>query len=62
MMYRKLVFGQIKKISRSENLRHTFIFQFFSGQKNKILCILKDISLFKMHKIIFFTENLGKKL
>ena len=27
-----------------------------------ILCILKGISPFKMHKIIFFSENLEKKL
>ena len=32
---------------------------FFSG-KNVILCILKGISPFKMHRIIFFLENLKK--
>ena len=32
---------------------------FFSG-KNIILCILKGISPFKMHKFIFFPENLKK--
>ena len=43
--------------------RHTcccFFNCFFSG-KQIILCILKDILPFKMHKIIFFPENLGKK-
>ena len=34
---------------------------FFSGKKNVILCILKGISPFKMHKILFFPENLKKK-
>ena len=38
-----------------------FLIIFFSG-KNIILCILKGISPFKMHKIIFFPENLKKIL
>ena len=38
---------------------NTYIF--FSG-KNVILCILKGILPFKMHKIIVFPENLKKKL
>ena len=31
---------------------------FFFWKKNIILCILKGILPFKMHKIIFFPENL----
>ena len=46
---------------------HIFLIIFFSV-KNVILCILKGISPFKMHKIIFFsrkpeknsTRNLGR--
>ena len=48
----------------SENFRkgrHTFFNLFFFFEKNnKILCILKGLSPFKMHKIIFFAENLKK--
>ena len=43
--------------NRSENFckgRYTY---FFSG-KNIISCILKGISPFKMHKILFFPEHL----
>ena len=36
--------------------RHTYSFL----EKNIILCILKCISPFKKHKIIFFPENLKK--
>ena len=36
-----------------------FIIYFFL-EKILILCILKGISPFKMHKIIFFPENLKK--
>ena len=32
----------------------------FFLEKDTILCILKGTSPFKMHKIIFFTENLKK--
>ena len=40
---------------------HTnFCSLFFSGKKNKMLCILKGISPIKMHKFIFFPENLEK--
>ena len=56
------VSGQIRKKcvwgNRSEHFRkgrHTYFF-FFFWKKNKILCILP----FKMHKIIFFRENLKK--
>ena len=38
---------------------HNFFIIFFSG-KNYIVCILKGISPFKMHKIIYFPENLKK--
>ena len=34
----------------------------FSRKKYIILCILKGILPFKMHKIIFFWENLKKVL
>ena len=38
-----------------------FLITFFSG-KNIILCILKGISAFKMHKIIYFSGIFsGKK-
>ena len=62
--------GQIKKISvfRVTGLKnlgrvgtHIFLMIFFS-RKNIILYILKGISPFKMHKIIFFPENLKKNL
>ena len=33
---------------------------FFLLEKNVLLCILKSISPFKMHKIKFFPENLKK--
>ena len=50
----------------SENFRqgmHTYFFlTIFFLEKNIILCILKGISPFKMHKIIFFPENLKKFL
>ena len=36
-----------------------FLIILFSG-KNIILYILNDISLFKLHKIIFLPENLNK--
>ena len=36
-----------------------FLIKNFSG-KNMLLCILKGISPFRMHKIIFFPENLKK--
>ena len=40
---------------------HTFLITFFSEKKKSIiLCILKGISPFKMHKIIYFPENLKK--
>ena len=43
--------------------RHTYFFNyFFFLETNIILCILKGISPFKMHKIIFFPENLKKNL
>ena len=61
---------QIKKIkcvscNRSEYLRygrHTYFFliMFFSGKK--YFMHLKGISPFKMHKVIFFPENLEKIL
>ena len=35
---------------------------FFFLEKNIILCILKGILPFKMHKIIYFSENLKKFL
>ena len=38
----------------------THIFKKKFWKKNTILCILKDISPFKMHRIIFFPENLKK--
>ena len=37
-----------------------FSYGFISGKKNS--CILKGISPFKMHKIIYFPENLKKNL
>ena len=39
---------------------HIFFHCFFFSGKNIILCILKGISPFKMHKIIYFPENLKK--
>ena len=41
---------------------HIFLINFFSGKKIIILCIFKGILPFKMHKIIFFQENLKKIL
>ena len=38
---------------------HNF-FDYFFLEKNIILCILKGEMPFKMHKIIFFPENLKK--
>ena len=35
---------------------------FFSEKKNKALLILKGISPFKLHTIIFFSENLRTNL
>ena len=50
----------------SENLGRVgtkfFFNYFFCLEKNTILCILKGILPFKMHKIIFFSENLTKKI
>ena len=49
----------------SENFRvgtKFFFNYFFLSGKNTILCILKGILPFKMHKIIFFPENLTKKI
>ena len=40
---------------------HNFFVYFFL-EKNIILCILKGEMPFKMHKIIFFPENLKKFL
>ena len=40
---------------------HIFFIIFFL-EKDIILCILKGISPFKMHKIIYFPENLKKFL
>ena len=40
---------------------HIF-FNYSPPQKSIILCILKGILPFKMHKIIFFPENLKKLL
>ena len=38
--------------------RHTYIFLInFFLEKNKVLCILKGISSFKMHKLIFFQKT-----
>ena len=45
----------------SEKLREGRYTFFFSG-KNIFLCILKGILPFKIHKIIFFPENLKKNL
>ena len=39
---------------------HIFFNYFFFSGKKLILCILKGISPFKMHKIIFLPENLEK--
>ena len=39
-----------------------YIFKLFFLEKNVILCTLKAISPFKMHKKIFFPENLKKSL
>ena len=39
---------------------HVFLLFFFSEIKFIILCILKYILPFKVHKIIFFPENLKK--
>ena len=50
----------LKTLGRVGTLVVFFFFFFLSG-KQMILCILKDILPFKMHKIIFFPENLGKK-
>ena len=36
-------------------------FDFFFWKKKIILCILKGILPFKMHKIIFFSRKLEKK-
>ena len=38
---------------------HIFLIIFFL-RKNIVLCILKGISPFKMHEIIFFPENRKK--
>ena len=38
-----------------------FCFVLFFLEKNIILCVLKGKMPFKMHKIIFFPENLKKK-
>ena len=46
-------------ILRSHRLAHILFFIFFSGNIY-ILCILKGILPFKMHKIIFFPEHLEK--
>ena len=57
------ILGQIKNKcvsgNRSENFRqgrHTYFINYFFSEKNTMLCILP----FKMHKIIFFLENLKK--
>ena len=39
---------------------HFFFNYFFFPGKNIFSCILKGISPFKMHKIIYFPENLKK--
>ena len=60
--------GQIKKISVFlvtgliflDRVAHIFFSFFFFLGKKIILCILKGISPFKMHKIIFFPEKLKK--
>ena len=39
-----------------------FFLIIFFLENNIILCILKGISPFKMHKIIFFLDNLKKNL
>ena len=59
--------GDNKHVSSngSENFRygkHTYFFKLFFSGKNMILCILKGISPFKMHKIIYFPENMKKIL
>ena len=54
----------IKKISvfRVKGQTHFLFNYFFFLEKNIILYILKGISPFKMHKILFFPENLKKIL
>ena len=53
-----LVEGQVKKNSVFQVAGLKILGRvgrhFFSGKKNIILCILKGILPFKMHKIIFF--------
>ena len=40
---------------------HIFFYHFFFWKKYIILCILKSILPFKMHKIIYFPEKNEKK-
>ena len=44
-------------VNGSEIFRYMFFCYFFSLEKNIILCILKGILPFKMHKIIFFFQK-----
>ena len=50
------------RVTGQKNVGRVGTLILFSGKKNIILCILKGISPFKMHKIIFFSENLNKIL
>ena len=52
--------GQIKKISVFRVTGLKIFFLNFFLEKNIILCILKGILPFKMHKIKYFLENLKK--
>ena len=49
------------QVTGLKNLGRVGTHTFFSG-KNKILCILKDILPFKMHKFIFFPEKPEKNV
>ena len=61
--------GQIKNMCVSGNISKILggvgtpiFFNHFFLEKNIILCILKGMLPFKMHKIIYFPENLLKNL
>ena len=56
----KCVSGNGSEIS-ARVVTHIFLNYYFFLEKNIMLCILKGISPFKMHKIIFFSRKPEKK-
>ena len=48
-------------LSLGKEIKCRAIYLFFATRKNIILCILKGISPFKMHKIIFFSRRPEKE-